>query len=171
MAFGAGTTVTWKRLIVGGIAVVALSSCSGDGNSATQTSTPTTTTAPGPLTTLRPVDTSFTGLNNAEFCALARTYTDRSGTVNQARTPDELRAGVRESQTAINQVVSTAPAEIKGDVQSLANAFGVLFTELERANFDPTKVSLTAFAPLQSPEFAQSTARFQAYVRTVCGIG
>jgi len=151
----------WKRLTVLCVALLA-SSCSGGDDNAAPGS--------GASTTVRPVGTSFTGQNNARFCALARTYSERSTGVNKATTPEQLRAGVQESRTAISQVASTAPAEIKADAQTLANAFTTLFTELEKANFDPTKVSLTAFAPLQAPDFAQSTTRFQAYLRTVCGI-
>jgi hypothetical protein len=156
--------------MVGGVVMVALSSCNGDGDRADPASIPTSATS-GPSTTLRPVDTSFTGQNNTQFCALAKTYTDRSAGVNRATTPDQLRASVQESRSTINQVATAAPAEIKADSQILANAFGTLFTELEKANFDPTRLSLTAFAPLQAPEFTQATTRFQAYLRTICGIG
>jgi hypothetical protein len=157
--------------MIGGVAVVALASCSGDGDTAAPATTAPTTAAPRPSTTLRPVEPSFTGQNNAQFCATARTYNERSGSVSRATTPDQLRAGVRESRDAINQIAAAAPAEIKADAQTLANGFGVLFTELEKANFDPTRVALTAFAPMQAAEFVQSTTRFQAYMRTVCGIG
>ncbi|MGI8807138.1 MAG: hypothetical protein ACR2KK_04745 [Acidimicrobiales bacterium] len=159
----------WKRLIVFSMAMVVLTSCNG-GDDKAGSGASRTTEAPGASTTMRPVDTSFTGQNNAQFCALAKTYSERSSGVTRATTPDQLRAGVQESRNAIDQVAAAAPAEIKSDVQTLVNAFGTMFTELEKANFDPTKVSLTAFAPLQAPEFAQSTTRFQAYLRNVCGI-
>ena len=168
---GMGMASKWRRLLVGGVALVALASCSGDGDTAAPATTAPTTSAPGPSTTLRPVAPSFTGQNNPQICALARTYNERSGNVSRATTPDQLRAGVVEARDAINQIATAAPAEIKADAQTLASGFGVLFTELEKANFDPTRVSLTAFAPMQAAEFAQSTTRFQAYMRTVCGIG
>lgn len=157
--------------MVGGVVMVVLAACNGNGDGDTAApATTATTTEPRPSTTLRPVDTSFTGQNNSQFCATAKTYNDASSSANRATTPDQLRAEVVASRSAIDQVATTAPAEIKGDAQALANAFGVLFTELEKVNFDPTRVSLAAFTPLQTPEFAQSTLRFQAYMRTVCGI-
>lgn len=166
----------WKRLIVGWMALVALSSCSGGddgvGRDDAASSATTATTAPGgATTTVRAADPNFTGQNNAQFCGLAKTYSERSGSVSKATSPAELRAGVQESRNAINELASAAPAEIKADVQILANAFGSLFSELEKADFDPTRVSVSAFAPLQAPEFSQATMRFQAYLKTVCGIG
>lgn len=155
--------------MAGCLAVLALTACSDDGDKAAPV-TSETTVAAGASTTVRPADPNFTGQNNAEFCALAKTYSERSGNVTKATSPEELRAGVQESRNAVDQLATTAPAEIKADAQTLATAFGTLFTELEKANFDPTKVSVAAFAPLQAPEFAQSTTRFQSYLRTVCGI-
>lgn len=60
---------------------------------------------------------------------MAKTYNERSGTVTRATTPDQLRVSAQESRNSINEVASEAPAEIKGDAQILASAFGVLFTD------------------------------------------
>jgi len=116
------------------------------------------------------VDTSFTGKDSAQFCTLAKTYTNRSKP-DPAATPAQLRAVTQEGRTAIDQAAAAAPAEIKPDVQVLAKAFGTLFSELEKVNFDATKVSAGAFTPLGTPEFQASTIRFQAYIKNVCGIG
>jgi hypothetical protein len=154
------------------LALVVLAGCSGsNGKKLAAPSTSTSQVATGPSTTIRPVDTSFSGQNSAQFCALAKTYNDRSGNVGTASTPAQLRAVTQDGQTAINQAAAAAPAEIKPDVQVLAAAFGTLFTELDKVNFDPTKVSAAAFAPLQTPEFQASTVRFQAYLKSVCGVG
>ena len=155
-----------------GVALVLLTGCSRGGGKDTASS-PTTTAAPaatGPSTTVRPVDTSFTGQNSAQFCTLAKTYNDRFSNVNAAATPAQLRTVTQEGRTAINQAVTAAPAEIKPDVQVIATAFTALFTELEKVNFDVSKVSPAALGSLQAPEFQASTTRFQAYLRSVCGI-
>jgi hypothetical protein len=162
-------TVDWKRAIVGCVAVAVFTSCSGGEQGAAPTSP--NTTMPAVSTTLRPVDTNFTGENNAQFCALAKTYAERSSGVGSAGTPAQLRSSVQEARMAIGELAGKAPAEIRSDVQVLSNAFGVLFIELDKVSFDPTRVSLTAFAPLQAPEFQQSTTRFQSYLRIVCGLG
>jgi hypothetical protein len=150
---------------------VVLAACSGsNGKKLATPSSSTTPVATGPTTTIRPVDTSFTGQNSAQFCALAKTYNDRFGNVGTASTPAQLRTVTQDGRTAINQAAAAAPSEIKPDVQVLADAFGTLFTELDKVNFDPTKVSAAAFAPLQTPQFQTSTVRFQAYLKSVCGV-
>jgi hypothetical protein len=149
-----------------GLALVVLGGCSSDDPKPSATPT---TLGGGPTTTVRPVDTSFTGANSAQFCALAKTYIDRSSNLGAGATSAQLRTASQDARTAITQAAAAAPAEIKNDAQTVSNAFVALFTELERANFDPTKLSPTALAPLQTPELATATTRFQAYLHQVCG--
>ena len=160
-----------RTLAACGLALLVLAGCS-DGDDKDAAPAPTTTVAAGgPSTTLRTVDTNFTGQGSAEFCTLARTYNDRFTQIGANATPAQLRTVAREGQTAINQAVNAAPSEIKGDVQVIANAFGGLLTDLETVNYDVTKVTPATFAKLQAPEFATSSQRFQAYMRNVCKVG
>ena len=156
-------------LAVCGVALVLMAGCSGDDDdSASDTTSPPA--AAGPTTTALPTNTSFTGQNSAQFCNLARTYNERFSKVSANPTPAELRTVTREGQTAITQAVNAAPAEIKPDVQVIATAFNGLLAEMEKVNFDVTRLPPTAFTPLSSPEFTQATTRFNSYVRTVCGV-
>ena len=161
-----------RTLAACGLALLVLAGCSG-GDDDTATPAPSTTVAAagGPTTSLRTVDTNFTGQGSAEFCNLARTYTERSSQLGPNATPAQLRTVAREGQTAINQALNAAPAEIKNDVQVIATAFGGLLTDLETANYDVTRVAPASFARLQAPEFATASQRFQAYVRNVCRVG
>ncbi len=149
-------------------AMVLVAGCSGGGDdeAAPASSVP----GPGPPTTVRPVDTSFTGQDSAQFCDLARTYDERSTDVGSSPTPDQLRTAVQEGQTAIDQAVDAAPGEIRNDVLVLAAGFGAVLGELEKVNFEVTRLPPTAFGPLQTPEFQASTTRFQAYIRSVCQV-
>lgn len=132
---------------------------------------PTTTSAAiGPTTTVLSTNTSFTGQNSAQFCGLARTYNERFSKVSATPTAAELRTVTREGQAAITQAVNAAPAEIKKDVEVIAAAFNGLLAEMEKVNFDVTKLPPTAFSSLSAPEFTQATTRFNSYVRTVCGV-
>lgn len=151
-------------LAVCGLAAALLTSCSSGDDK--KEASPTTTGAP---TTVRPVDTSFTGQNSAEFCALAETYRERSSNVSPGTSPAELRTAAEDGLTAINEVVSAAPAEIKPDVEVVAATLGAVVTELEKVEFDTTKAPPSAFAPLQDPQFQAAAGRFQAYVTQVCG--
>jgi hypothetical protein len=154
-----------------GVVLLVLAGCSSGGDDkAAPTTTAAGTPSTGPTSTVRPVDTSFTGQNSTQFCTLARTYNDRFTQVGTNPTPAQLRIVAREGQTAITQAVTAAPAEIKNDVQVLANAFGSLLSELEKVNYDVSKLPPSAVTSLTAPEFQASTTRFQAYLRTVCGV-
>ena len=56
-------------------------------------------------------------------------------------------------------------------MQVIANVFTGLLIELEKVNFDIGKLSPSSLGSLQAPEFQSSTTRFQAYLRSVCGVG
>lgn len=161
-----------RSLAACAVALAVLAGCSGgdDKEDAATSSTAPASTAAGSPTTLRPVDTRFTGQNSAQFCTLAKTYNERFTSVGTNPTPAQLRTVAREGQTAITQALNAAPAEIKKDVEVLATTFNGLLSEFEKANFEVAKVPPTALAPLSSPEFQMSTTRFQSYIRTVCGV-
>lgn len=158
-------------LAAGALALLVMAGCSdGDDQKAVDTTAPSSSAAPGSATTVRPVDTSFTGANSAQFCALARTFNERFSKVTTNPTPAELRTVSREGQTAINQALGAAPAEIKKDVEVISTGFGGLLTELEKVNFEAARLPPAALNALTAPEFAQSSTRFQAYLRNVCGV-
>ncbi len=159
-------------LVAYGISLLVLAGCGG-GDDKKETSSPTTVAAQpgGPSTTLRPVNTSFTGQGSAQFCNLARTYNERFTSVGGNPSPAQLRAVSREGQTAITQAVNTAPPEIKRDVEVLATTFSTLIAELEKVNFEVNRLQPSALGALSAPEFTQATTRFQAYIKAVCGVG
>lgn len=152
------------------VALVVMAGCSGGDDKDTASNTTSPPAASGPTTTALSTNTSFTGQNSAQFCNLARTYNERFSKVSANPTPAELRTVTREGQTAITQAVNAAPAEIKKDVEVIAAAFNGLLAEMEKVNFDVTKLPPTAFSSLSAPEFTQATTRFNTYVRTVCGV-
>jgi hypothetical protein len=51
----------------------------------------------------------------------------------------------------------SAAAEIKQDVEVIANTFNVFLGELEKVNFEVTRVPPAALQSLPAPEFQQST--------------
>lgn len=158
-------------LIACGLAVAVLVACSSGGskNGASDTTPPTTAAPAGPSSTVRPVDTSFTGQNSAQFCALAKTYAANQASVAGGAAP-QLKAAAQDARTAITQAVTLAPAEIKPDVQVVATAFSSVVAELEKVNYDTTKLTPAAFAPLSTKEFQAAATRFTAYGRAVCGL-
>lgn len=164
-------TRTRSTLAACGLALLVLTGCSsGDDD---KDAAPAASTAPaGPTTTLGATDTTFTGQGSSDFCNLARTYAERSTNVGNpaSSSPAQLRTLANEGKTAITQAANAAPAEIKADVQLIATTFTALLAELEKVNYDGTKLAPEAFAPLQAPEFGRASQRFQAYTRDVCKI-
>jgi hypothetical protein len=155
--------------VVCAVALLGLVGCS-DGSDKASSTTTAAPLATGPTTTLRAVDTSFTGQGSANFCNLAKTYNEQSKNVASAATPTQLRTVVRDGRTAITQAVAAAPAEIKGDMEVLAAAFIDLSDAFDKANYDASKVNPASLSKLQAPEFQVSTQRFQAYLRNICKV-
>lgn len=146
------------------VAVLALAGCSGsdDDESGATTSTPTT---------VRPVNTSFTGQDSAEFCQYVNTFTTGSQAISPSASPAALQASITEAQTAIDKAVSVAPGEIKGDVEIVATTFKQVTDAVTAAGFDITRMNVEAVAPLQSDAFLDSVTRMQAYLANICGSG
>lgn len=157
-----------KNMAVCAVLVITLAACSG-GDDDDEAATPTTAPTPASSTTLQPVDTRFTGENSAQFCAMAGSYNDSFATIGANATPDQLRTVAREGQAALTQLVNGAPAEIKNDVDVLARTFGGLISQLEKVDFEVSKLPPAALSQLTAPDFQAATTRFQAYNRTVCG--
>ena len=156
-------------LLTCGLVLILLTACSGDDDdkdAAPTTSAPAVTAAPGSTTA-----PTFTGQNSAQFCGLARTYNERFTSVGANPTPAQLRTVAREGQTAISQAVTTAPGEIKADVEVLARTFTTLLGELEKVNFEIQRLPPAALQSLSAPDFQASTQRFQIYLRDVCKVG
>ncbi len=147
------------------VALLVLVGCSGsDYDDAGGTST----TAVTP-TTVRPVNTSFTGQGSAEFCQFIRTFTAGSQSVSPTASPAELEVELQKSLDAINQAVDVSPAEIKGDVVAIADTFDTVVTAISKASFDLTKVDGSALAALQADSFLDAVTRLQAYLSQYCG--
>jgi ABC-type transporter Mla subunit MlaD len=137
--------------------LVLLSACGDDGD---DTSSPTTAaTGSVPAQTV----TSFTGSGSAEFCQLARANNARVQQIGAAAAdPEQLDNVLREAAPAVRQAADLAPAEIKGDVDVLADAFEKLLAE--------TAGGAPDLSSIVSAEFQTAAQNVANYGRTVCGI-
>jgi hypothetical protein len=75
---------------------------------------------------------------------------------------------MQDASTAIGDADRTAPPEIKGDVDTLNQAFQQLLGILQATNFDLSKVSLAQVQQFQTPEFTTAGQNVDAYVRDHC---
>jgi hypothetical protein len=143
------------------VALLPLAGCSDDKDDGASQSAVT-------ATTVRPVDTSFTGEGSEEFCRFITTFTEGSQNVSPTASPAELETSFREALTAIDQAVSVAPGEIKGDVVSIADTFERVVTAVSTADFNLERVDATALEALQSEGFLDAVTRLQAYLTSIC---
>jgi hypothetical protein len=76
---------------------------------------------------------------------------------------------VAAARAAIGPALDTAPAEIKGDLQTVTAASARLLSALEDAGYDVSKVSLNALQGLSPDEIGPPGNRVAAYVASHCG--
>ena len=161
------------RLVAAGIVALTLVACSSsdDGGSAkAPNAAASTTLATTANTPPQPVDTKFTGSGSGEYCKLARTYADAQSKLNPGNTTPDLRQLFRDAARDIKSAVAVAPAEIKGDVQIVADGFNALVAALEPVNYDFTRLTPDLIARFMSADFTTASTRVAAYSRNVCGV-
>jgi hypothetical protein len=145
------------------MAVLGLGGCGGGGDDEDA----------APPTTVPPPATAPVGNDQAgtPFCRLARTYTEKyASLLTVANDPARLRAATTDAESAIRQAQSTAPAEIKADVTTVAGTASQVLTMLQRNNFDLSRTP-EALTRLQEPSFQTALSNVNRYGRAHCGLG
>ena len=146
-------------------ALVALAGCSDDKE---DTASTTTSSLVSPLTTVRPVDTSFTGVGSAEFCAFIPSLLDASQSVPASATPAQIKEGLDTSLAAFDEAVAVAPPDIKDAVVTISDAVRSVASALEAANYDVTKIDPAAAQRLLEDRFSDASVRLKAYLDRYC---
>ena len=147
------------------IALVAFAGCS-DSKKDDDAASPA-----GVSTTVRPVDTSFTGTGSAEFCQSIATFTNESQSITGVSPAESLRLNFEQALVAIDKAAAISPAEIKGDVDITADTLHRLSAAVEAVGFDVSRLDQAALGLLQSEQFLDSASRLQAYFTTICHAG
>ena len=149
-----------------------LAACSGsdDGDDGGDRSSDTTAAAasdlPAGSTT---VDTTFSGAGSDAFCRQIRTYAEGSRRLGEAANAS-VRTVFSDAARAVNESIALAPAEIKRDIEIVAEAFTTLVRELETVNYDFTRLPPAVALRFMSPELQSASTRVEAYARNVCGV-
>lgn len=163
------------RLLMGVLVVVVVglsSACGADHSSGTGGSSQPASAAGSPST-----EASGSGSGDVQgFCGVVRQQrtvlqgTELAGLLNGG-SPDAWKAYL-DKVTAMNQqLVDTAPADIKADVKTLQDTTLALKAKMEAVNYDVSKVSAAQLVQvLQTPEHKAATAAIVDYVKTNCGI-
>ena len=158
------TSLGRLAVLAGVVVPLALTACGG-GSSKEKQAAPAAS-APSSTAASQPVGTSFTGEGSADYCRLARDYSESSKKFNAPNTPDELRQVFQEAQNDIHSALAVAPAEIKADVQTIATGLSSIIKAMEAAGYDVTRLGTTP--PSLPPNFDAASQRIDAYTRDVC---
>jgi hypothetical protein len=107
------------------------------------------------------------------FCQFAKV--EKSQEANELKnftsdSPAQLEKFETQALGALSTFTASAPAQIKGAVQTVITADQKLFGALKAANFDYAKVSPTVLSSFDTPALTEASTQIAAYLRTTCGI-
>jgi hypothetical protein len=108
----------------------------------------------------------FSGSSSSKFCDQARNLNDQT----KLNPSGDLKTAFAHFDELANQVLSSAPSAIKGDMSTLVEGLRTLKNALAAANYDYSKMDPNAIKSLQDPKFQASSQRVEAYLTQVCGI-
>jgi hypothetical protein len=148
-----------KTAISGAVLVVALGACGGGSSSSSTTAKSGTTSG------------KSSGSGGGDFCTAAHNAPNALRQSSASlRTPGGAKQYFTQAKSFLDQVVSSAPAVIKSDVQTVAAAFDQLVSQLAAVNYDLTKLGASQIQTLSSPQLTAASNRIQQYLSGVCGI-
>jgi len=140
--------------------------CSSSASKTTTTLAPATASGQsgGQSATTKPP--SYSGSSSSHYCELGR-QVESSSHINPTA---NLKTSFQNFDKVANEFVSVAPAQIKGDAQTLVAGVKRLETVLQAANYDYTKINPADLQSLSNPQLAAAATRIAAYDSQVCGI-
>ncbi len=141
--------------------------------STTTTSDANATTEAGRSGSTSPSSTppTVTARGGGKFCQqIATSYNTALGQSSAASTPAALRKSLDEGQKKSQEVLDSAPGEIKPYLRTIYAASNALIAALKKVGYDVTKVPPTASAAFSNRTVAAATTRVLAFVRKQCGI-
>lgn len=119
--------------------------------------------------------TEFSGKGSADFCKMATALSDNAALAEifSERDPAQLESKWGDFITALKTVTSTAPAEIRPDLETLTGGFERLGAALADDGWDLTKAQgdPAVQAAMNTDEADAASERIDRYVTSVCGIG
>jgi hypothetical protein len=142
------------------LATVLLVAACGDADEA-ETGADTT------VTTAAEADTGFTGDDSDRFCELARELDDQDP-FEQGEF--DLAEAFRDAVDSIDEIIGVAPAEIRGDFETLQEGLQEVALAIEEADGDLFAVDPERLESLEDARYEQAADRIDTYLRDVCGI-
>ncbi len=145
------------------LALVCLVGVVGCGGGDEEEATPTPETVETTAVTAPPVPG-----REGRFCELLRSYNDKYNRTRNVTEPDQLRELLRTAKSDVREAQEVAPPEIKGDTEIVAQVFTEYVDELEKVDFETSRIPAHMVQRLVSPEFLAAAQRLEAYGRATC---
>ena len=151
-------------------ALLALAAYGGDDDKKSDSRAPGATASPADRT------------GNDAFCEKARKYSDRftsaflgdlSALVKNPTDKNlQMQFGehLRQAQDAGREIENEVPAKIAGDFKTSLEAGDRLLSELEKVEFDFTRLNTDTLSAYSTPEFQEASNRLNTYFTGVCKI-
>jgi ribosomal protein L30E len=105
------------------------------------------------------------------FCKdVAKTMNDAGSAGSAGTSLDQTKALVQKGLAEAAILAAEAPNEIKSDVAVLAAQVAALYSAVQKANYDFTKVDPSTLTAMNTPAVKAAEAKVDAYVKVKCGI-
>ena len=115
--------------------------------------------------------TTVVATGGGEFCDdLASFMNDTSMNDIDVSDPEAYKEAIKDSVDKGKQLLKSAPDELDDSVEVLLDAQDELIAELEKVDYDFTKVSPDAFSVMDTPEVKEAGEKLDAYITDTCGI-
>lgn len=162
--------------------VVGLAACGSSSGSDSEKDTTTTEASGGSdSSTTKPDDdtsttdedatTTVVATGGGDFCKdLADYINDVSASDIDVTDPDAYKQAIEESTKQGKEVLSNAPDELSGAVETILDAQDELIAALKKVDYDYTKLSPDAFDAMSSPDVQDAGDEVDAYITDTCGI-
>ena len=115
--------------------------------------------------------TTVVATGGGEFCDdLAAYINDTSVTDVDPTDPAAYKAAIEEQTSKGKEILSNAPDELSDSVEVILDAQDELIAELEKVDYDFTKLGPDALSSMGTPEVEAAGEELNAYVTDTCGI-
>ena len=169
-----------KLLLVSIAAVLALTvgaaACSSSGSDSDKETTTTKADSKDDTST-EPADeeddtpTTVVATGGGTFCKNLASYINENAVSEVDPTdPAAYKKAIETVTAQAEELLDEAPDEVHDSLQTLLDAQDTLITELEKVDFDYTKVPTEVLSSMSTPEVEGAQEELQAYAADTCGI-
>jgi hypothetical protein len=162
--------ISVRAIVIAVATTTLLASCgsstakSSAGSGTSSSSSPSSGSKQTSATTVK----SFSGSGSGDFCSLVHGSADKVTSATLPPNPLDWKTAFQNLQKSLNEVKAKAPAEIKGDLDTISNAYNQLVTAIDNANGNLAQVGSTLQSTFTSTDFKTAITNLKNYLTNVC---